>query len=201
MCIHQSKPLSLVIPEDSLEWQDPERCRAVLHVEKVRERHNIIFRLLILSSVRSEVVVVCLGDHFVGVRLPFLESMLSKRLFRSSWPTYNVAGLLSTLVLGYCDLGAARIIRTFLEVEIGHFKVVARQEERFLLAQFFTLLKCGMPPSDQLLCSSFESCNISDELRTLSVLTCFTPSLHFFPIHSADGFETLGVSIAGDMIR
>lgn len=68
------------------------------------------------------------------------------------------------------------------------------------MTQRFTLLKRNAPLSHQLLCAGFESSDISDKLRTLSVLTRFTSSLYFFSVDSADGSETLGISIAGDMI-
>lgn len=52
---------------------------------------------------------------------------------------------------------------------------------------------------NKLLRASFESSNVSNELKTLSLLTCFVSPLYFFSVDSANGFEISRILIARDM--
>ena len=52
---------------------------------------------------------------------------------------------------------------------------------------------------NKLLRASFESSNVSNELKTLGLLTCFVSPLYFFSVDSANDFEIARILIARDM--
>ena len=56
--IHKSKAAPTFVPENAKEWQDSESCWSVFHVEEVRQRHDVVFCLLINLAKRCEVVVI-----------------------------------------------------------------------------------------------------------------------------------------------
>ena len=52
---------------------------------------------------------------------------------------------------------------------------------------------------NKLLRASFEGSNVSNELKTLGLLTCFVSLLYFFSVDSTNDFEISRILIAQDM--